>query len=96
MYLQTTAFLPIILKADGKGTSLYIDGAHAVHADMKGHAGVYVNFGKGTPVYAASTKNKLNTVSSTETEVVSVGKSSLSTYDGSDNLQLNSMEEMTK
>ena len=25
MYLQTTAFLPLILKVDGKGTNLYID-----------------------------------------------------------------------
>ena len=73
MYLQTTAFLPLILKADGKGTSLYIDGAHAVHADIKSHAGVYVTLGKGT-VYAASTKTKLNTISSTETEVVAVGE----------------------
>ena len=40
MYLQTTSFLPLILRADWKGTSLYIDGAHAVHADMKEHAGV--------------------------------------------------------
>ena len=72
-YLQTTAHLPLILQNNGEGTKVYIDGAHAVHADMKGHAGVWVTEGKGT-IYAASTKNKLNVVSSTEAEIVSVGK----------------------
>ena len=71
MYLQPTAFLPLILKADRKGTSLCIDGAHAVHADMKGHAGVYTTMGTGA-VYASSIKSKINTISSTGTEVISV------------------------
>ena len=69
MYLQTIAFLPLIFKANGKGTSLYIagDGLHAVHAvheEMKA-------MGKGA-VYASSTKIKTNTVSFTEIEVTSV------------------------
>ena len=37
------------------------------------HAGVMVTGGRGT-IYASSTKTKLNTTSSTETEVVSVGE----------------------
>ena len=73
MYLQTTSFLPLILKADGKGISFYIDGAHTMQADMKGRAGVYTTMGTGA-VYASSTKSKINTVSSTETEVISVGE----------------------
>jgi hypothetical protein len=73
-YLQATAFLPLILRADDNGTmSLYIDGAHAVHDNMRGHAGVFVTAGKGA-LYASSTKNKLNTTSSTESEIVSVGE----------------------
>ena len=57
MYLQTTSFLPLILLADGKGASLYINGVHALHADMKGHAEVYTTMGTGA-VYASSTKSK--------------------------------------
>ena len=72
-YLQATEHLPLIIRNDGEGTRIYIDGAHAVHGDMKGHAGVWVTEGTGT-IYAASTKNKLNVVSSTEAEIVSVGE----------------------
>ena len=51
-----------------------INGAPAdVHADIKGRDGVYVTLGTGG-VYASSTKSKINTVSSTETEVISVGQ----------------------
>ena len=60
MYLQATGFLPLFLKADGKGTRLYIDGAHAVHTDMKGHGGVYVTMGTGT---VSSTKSEIIVVS---------------------------------
>ena len=72
-YLRETEHLPLIIKNDGSGTKIYIDGAHAVHNDMKGHAGVWVTEGTGT-IYASSTKNKLNVVSSTEAEIVSVGE----------------------
>jgi len=40
---------------------------------MKGHAGVMATDGVGA-LYASSTKNKLDTTSSTETEFVSVGE----------------------
>jgi len=72
-YLQATAFLPMILKCDGNGTIIYMDGSHGVHANMKGHIGLYATEGKGAMV-SSSTKMKLNTVSSTETEIVAVGK----------------------
>ena len=72
-YLQSHRHLPLILRYEGTEISLYIDGAHSVHADMKGHAGVMVTGGRGA-IYASSTKTKLNTTSSTETEVVSVGE----------------------
>jgi hypothetical protein len=72
-YLQATKHLPLILRSDGKGTAIWIDGAHAVHHDMKGHVGMYVSEGEGA-LMSASTKCKLNTTSSTETEIVSVGE----------------------
>ena len=40
---------------------------------MKGHAGVMVTEGGGA-IYPSATKNKLNTTSSTETEMVCVGE----------------------
>ena len=73
MYLQGTAWFPMTIGYDGNGTVIHIDGSHAVHADMKGHVGLYASEGKGA-MYSSSTKMKLNTVSSTETEIVSVGE----------------------
>ena len=81
MYPEMIAFLPLILRADGKGTRLYNNGAHAVHADMKGHKGVYATIGTGA-VYASSPKSKIDTVSSREIELVLVGKSYQSTICG--------------
>jgi hypothetical protein len=46
-YLQGTKHLPLILRSDGKGTANWIDGAHAVHHDMKGHVGMYASEGQG-------------------------------------------------
>jgi hypothetical protein len=46
-----------------------VDGAFAVHPDMKSHTGGTMTLGQGS-VYSASTRQKLNTKSSTETEVV--------------------------
>ena len=50
-----------------------MDGSHAIHADMKGHDGMFCTEGKGV-MYSSSAKLKLNTSSSTETEVVIVGE----------------------
>ena len=69
-YLRATKYLPLILGTDGSGNIYwYKDGAHAVHRDMRGHTGLMMTFGKGA-VYGASLKQKLNTRSSTETELV--------------------------
>ena len=70
-YLRGTKYLPLILGADDSGNIYwYKDGAHAVHRDMRGHTGLMMTFGQGA-VYARSLKQKLNTKSSTETELVS-------------------------
>jgi hypothetical protein len=47
----------------------YIDAAYAVHADRKSHTGGCITFGRGT-LMMKSEKQKLNTKSSTEAEVV--------------------------
>ena len=72
-YLQKYKFLPTILRTEGNGVSIYLDGSYATHSDMKGHSGEFVTEGKGG-VYSSSTKQKLNTLSSTESEIVTVGE----------------------
>lgn len=47
----------------------WIDASHAVHDDMKGHTGAASSFGIGV-IGTKSTKQKLNTKSSTESELV--------------------------
>jgi len=49
---------------------VYIDASHAVHNDFKFHSGV-ISLGAGT-LLARSTKQKLNTKSSTEAEMIAV------------------------
>ena len=49
----------------------FVDAAFAVHKDMCSHTGGMLSLGKGT-VYALSRKQKLNTKSSTEAELVGV------------------------
>ena len=49
------------------------DGAHAVHPDMRGHTGGVFTLGKGA-IYSTSTRQKINTKSSTETELVAAGE----------------------
>ena len=48
----------------------FVDAAHAVHMDMKSHTGGLVTMGTGV-IHARSSKQKLNTKSSTESEFVS-------------------------
>ncbi len=71
-YLRGTKKLILTLEADDmKMMKWYIDASYAVHKDMKGHTGGGMTMGKGS-VYNRSTKQKINTKSSTETEVVGV------------------------
>ena len=48
-----------------------MDGSYGVHPNLRGHTGGGLTLGRGFPV-SASTKQKLNTRSSTESEVVGV------------------------
>jgi hypothetical protein len=69
-YLRGTRRLPLILCADGSGIlKWYVDAAFAVHPNLRGHSGGGLTMGRGMPI-VNSMKQKLNTRSSTETEVV--------------------------
>ena len=48
-----------------------INAAYAVHPDIKSHTGRVVSFGKGM-INCRSSKQKLNTTSSTEVRIVGV------------------------
>ena len=72
MYIRGTKKLPLRLSADGSGIlKWWVDASFAVHPNMRGHSGGGLSLGRGFPI-ASSTKQKLNTRSSTETELVGV------------------------
>ena len=69
-YLHTTSGIPLILGMDGTNTvSWWVDGEFSIHNYMKSHTGAYMSLGIGS-TYASSSKQKLNTRSSTESELV--------------------------
>ena len=71
-YLDGTIGIPLILSMDESGKMRwYVDAAFAVHNDMKSHTGATMTMGQGA-AYSQSSKQKLNTKSSTESEVVGV------------------------
>ena len=71
-HIRATIGVPFILKMDDSGRMLLmIDGSFAVHEDMKGHTGMTTTMGKGA-ILSSSSKQKINTRSSTESEVVAV------------------------
>ena len=49
----------------------WVDSSYAVHPDMKSHTGIFMTIGKGG-MYTASQKQKPNTKSSTEAELVAI------------------------
>ena len=71
-YLWKTITLPLTLEADDlQLIQWWIDGAFATHCDMRSHTGGAMSLGKGI-IYGTSTRQKLNTHSSTEAELVAV------------------------
>ena len=71
-YFRSTIDLPLILGVDITGVlNWYMDASFAVHANMRGHMGGGLTMGKGFLI-VSSTKQKLNTHSSTESELVGV------------------------
>jgi hypothetical protein len=63
---------PLILSANGSGVVMwYVDASFAVHPNMRSHTGGGLTMGRGFP-FVSFTKQKLNTRSSTESELVGV------------------------
>jgi hypothetical protein len=70
MYLRGTLDEYLVISADNITImKTWVGAAHAVHFDMKSHTGGAVSFGRGA-VMCKSAKQKLNTKSSTESELV--------------------------
>jgi hypothetical protein len=71
-YLRVDRLLPLILSANGSGVLMwYVNASFAVHPNMCSNTGGGLIMGRGFP-NVSSTKQKLNTRSSTESELVSV------------------------
>ena len=71
-YLRGTKDLHLTLEADEQMTlKWWVDASFAIHRDMRSHTGATVTLGKGS-LYSMSTKQKINTKSSTEAELVGV------------------------
>jgi len=62
--LRLSAKTPLVIK-------WWIDGSFAVHPNMRSHTGSTMSMGKGS-IWSNSIKQKLNTRSSTEAELVAV------------------------
>jgi hypothetical protein len=62
----------LTLEADGDSAlRWWIDASFPVHHDMKSHSGLTLSMGKGS-IISSSTRQKINTKSSTEAELVGV------------------------
>ena len=69
-YLQCTIDMPRIIGANGfEILQPYVEASYATHNDMRGHTGGLMTLGHGI-VHDKCSKQKLNTKSSTETEVI--------------------------
>jgi hypothetical protein len=69
-YLRNTIELPLILSADGSHViKWWADASFAVRNDMRSQTGATMSMGRGG-IYSMARKQKLNTTSSTEAEVV--------------------------
>jgi hypothetical protein len=71
-YLRGSPDLALTLEGDDAHViKWWVDASFAVQTDMKSHTGGTMSLGKGS-VYSASTRQKINTKSSTEAELVGV------------------------
>ena len=69
-YIRNTKNMTLTIEPNDEA-KWWVDSSYAVHPDMKSHTGIYMTLGKGA-TYTASCKQKLNTKSSTEAELVAV------------------------
>jgi hypothetical protein len=71
-YLRGTKHLVLRLRADNLNiVTWWVDVAFAVHNDMRSHTGGAMSLGAGA-IYSSSQKQKMNTKSSTEAELVGI------------------------
>ncbi len=71
-YLWVDRLSLLILSANGSGVLMwYVDASFAMHPNMRSHTGGGSTMGRGFPI-VSSTKQMLNTRSSTESELVGV------------------------
>jgi len=76
-YLRGTIGLPLTLEANGTHVlKSWVDASFAVHHDMRSQTGAAISLGKGA-VYSSSTCQKINTKSSTESELVGMNNALL-------------------
>jgi hypothetical protein len=69
-YLRDTITLPLCLGADSLNRFMtWVDASFATHPDMRSHTGGVISFGRGG-IICKSRKQKINTKSSTEAELV--------------------------
>jgi len=69
-YLLATLNMPLTLSIDNMSIlKTWVDAAYALHRDMRSHTGGAIMMGKGV-LYGKSSKQKINTKSSTEAELV--------------------------
>jgi hypothetical protein len=69
-YLLSTHHLHVMLFAESLAdTKWYVDASHHTHDNCKGHTGSLLTFGKGATT-SSSTKQKVSSKSSTETELI--------------------------
>jgi hypothetical protein len=74
-YLRFTKDLGLVLEIDDPTqVYAYVDASYGVHSDMKSHTGSVISLGKGI-IYGKSSTQKLNTKSSTESELVGLSDS---------------------
>jgi hypothetical protein len=65
-------FIPLVLGWDGTGQLLWsVDASFAIHKDMRSHTSAVLSLGQGA-LMPMSIKQKINTKSSTEAELVGV------------------------
>ena len=76
-YLNGTREMVLTLSADNASIiKWYVDVAFAVHPDFKSHTGIIMKMGKGA-IQSVSRKQKMNTRSSTEAELIGADDSSI-------------------
>ena len=74
-YIQGTIGPPLIFSIDKSGNiKWYVGVSFAVHKDMRSHTGGFMTMGTGR-AYVQSSKQNMNTKSSTEAELVGYSES---------------------